>query len=174
MNSKLRMIVAGGGTGGHYFPSQAICESLRNKGIKVKYMGSRYGIESNYNNNSSNAILLNIRGIQRHFSLDALLKNSLFPWQFINSYFQSYKIINEFKPHVVIGTGGYASGLPLLAAIHKGIKTVIQEQNSFPGITTRQLGTKVDKVCIAFEDAKGYLKKKTLFLQGILFGKIFV
>ena len=85
-----------------------------------------------------------------------------------------FKIINEFKPHVVIGTGGYSSGLPLLAAINKGIKTVIQEQNSFPGITTRHLGKKVDKVCIAFEDAKGYLKKKTLFLQGILFGKIFV
>jgi UDP-N-acetylglucosamine--N-acetylmuramyl-(pentapeptide) pyrophosphoryl-undecaprenol N-acetylglucosamine transferase len=61
---------------------------------------------------------------------------------------------------VVIGTGGYSSGLPLLAAIHKGVKTVIQEQNSFPGMTTRRLGKKVNKVCIAFEEAKGYLKKK--------------
>mgnify|MGYP000161412910 CR=1 FL=1 len=155
MNFNLRMIVAGGGTGGHFFPAQAICTSLRNKGVKVKYMGSRYGIESNYYTNSSKATLLNIRGIQRHLNLDAWLKNCLFPWRFIQSYLQSRKIINEFKPHVVIGTGGYASGLPLLAAIHKGIKTVIQEQNSFPGITTRQLGAKVNKVCIAFENAKG-------------------
>ena len=174
MNSNLRMIVAGGGTGGHFFPAQAICESLRSLGVKVKYMGSHYGIESNYyNKNSSEAILLNIRGIQRNFNLDACIKNCLFPWRFMESYLHSWKIINEFKPHVVIGTGGYSSGLPLLAAIHKGVKTVIQEQNSFPGITTRQLGPKANKVCIGFEDAKDYLKKKTLFLQGILFGKIY-
>ena len=92
----------------------------------------------------------------------------------MQSYLQSQKIINEFKPHVVIGTGGYSSGLPLLAAIHKGVKTVIQEQNSFPGMTTRRLGTKVNKICIAFEEAKGYLKKKTLFLLEIQFGKIFI
>ena len=175
MNPNLRIIIAGGGTGGHFFPAQAICESLRSQGVKVKYMGSHYGIESNYfDDNTSEETLLNIRGIQRHFNLDSLLKNCLFPWKFMKSYFQSRKIINDFKPHVVIGTGGYSSGIPLLAAIHKGVKTVIQEQNSFPGMTTRQLGSKVNKVCIAFEDAKGYFKKKTLFLQGILFGKIFI
>ena len=175
MNSSLRMIVAGGGTGGHFFPAQAICEALRNKGVNVKYVGSRYGIESNYfNNNSAEATLLNIRGIQRHFNLDAWVKNCLFPWKFMQSYFQSRQIINEFKPHVVIGTGGYSSGLPLLVAIHQGIKTIIHEQNSFPGITTRQLGTKVNKVCTAFENSKDYLKKKTLFSQGIPSGKKFV
>lgn len=175
MNSNLRMIVAGGGTGGHFFPAQAIYESLINQGVKVKYMGSRYGIESKYfNNNSSEATLLNIRGIQRSLSLAACVTNCLLPLKVMQSYLQSRKIINEFKPHVVIGTGGYASGLPLIAAIHKGVKTVIQEQNSFPGLTTRHLGTKVNKVCIAFEDSKGYLKKKTLFIQGILSGKIFV
>ena len=57
MNSNLRMIVTGGGTGGHFFPAQAICESLRNKGVKVKYMGSRYGIESNYFNNINSLVL---------------------------------------------------------------------------------------------------------------------
>ena len=175
MNSNLKMIVAGGGTGGHFFPAQAICESLRSLGVKVKYMGSRYGIESNYfNNNNPEAILLNIQGIQRQLNLDACLTNCLFPWKFMQSYLQSRKIINEFKPHVVIGTGGYSSGLPLLAAIHKGVKTVIQEQNSFPGMTTRKLGGKVNKICIAFEDARGHFKKKTLFLQAILFGKKFV
>ena len=175
MNSNLRMIVAGGGTGGHFFPALAICKSLRNQGVKVKYIGSCYGIESNYfDDNTSEETLLNIRGIQRHFNLDSLLKNCLFPWKFMKSYFQSRKIINDFKPHVVIGTGGYSSGIPLLAAIHKGVKTVIQEQNSFPGITTRQLGPKVNKVCIAFENAKGYLKKKTLYSLETPFEKIFV
>ncbi len=173
MNSRLRMIVAGGGTGGHFFPAQAICKSLRSHGVEVKYIGSRYGIESNYfSKNNSEAALLNIRGIQRNFNLDACVKNFLFPLRFIQSYIQSWKIITEFKPDVVIGTGGYSSGIPLLVALHKGVKTVIQEQNSFPGMTTRKLGSKVNKVCIAFEEAKSYLKKKTLFLQGIQFGKI--
>ena len=168
------MIVAGGGTGGHFFPAQTICKSLRSKGVKVKYIGSLYGIESNYFNiNSPEATLLNIRGIQRNFNLNACMINFLFPWRFMQSYFQSRKIITKFKPHVVIGTGGYSSGLPLLAAIHKGVKTVIHEQNSFPGMTTRKLGGKVNKVCIAFEDAKDHFKKKTLFSQGILCGKIF-
>ena len=174
MNSNLRMIVAGGGTGGHFFPALAICESLRNQGVEVKYMGSRYGIESNYFNNSADVTLLNIRGFQRNFNLDGWVKNCIFPWRLMLSYFQSRKIINEFKPHVVIGTGGYSSGLPLLAAIHKGVKTVIQEQNSYPGMTTRQLGPKVNKICIAFEDASHYFKKKKLFLQGIPFGKIYI
>ena len=175
MNSNLRMIVAGGGTGGHFFPAQTIRKSLRSQGVEVKYMGSRFGIESNYfNTNNSESILLNIRGIQRNLNLDACLKNCLLPWRLMNAYLHSRKIINEFKPHVVIGTGGYSSGLPLLAAIHKDVKTVIQEQNSYPGVTTRQLGTKVNKICIAFEDASHYFKKKTLFLQGILLGKIYV
>ena len=91
---------------------------------------------------------------------------------FIQSYIKSRKIINDFQPHVVIGTGGYSSGLPLLAGIHHGVKTIIQEQNSYPGITTRQLGGKVDKICIAFNDAFKHLKKKTLFLREILFEKI--
>ena len=173
MNSELRMIVAGGGTGGHFFPAQAIIKSLRAEGVYVKYMGSQYGIESTYHDkNDKDVTLLNIRGIQRHLSLNSLAINCLFPWRFMQSYIKSRKIINEFQPHVVIGTGGYSSGIPLLAAIHQDVKTIIHEQNSYPGVTTRQLGEKVDKICIAFNDALKYLKKKMLFLQGILFERI--
>ena len=168
MNSNFRMIVAGGGTGGHFFPAKAICKSLYDKGIKVKYMGSKFGIEANCSNinNEIETILLNIRGIQRNLNIDAFMKNSLFPFRFIQSYFKSLKIINEFDPHVVIGTGGYSSGLPLIVAIHKGIKTVIQEQNSYPGLTTRKLGSKVDKVCISFKHAKKHLKRNNIILTG--------
>ena len=105
--------------------------------------------------------------------IDSIIKNIIFPFRFLKSYIQSWKLLNEFKPHVVIGTGGYSSGLPLLAAIHKGIKTVIQEQNSFPGITTRHLSSRVDKICIAYEDAASHLKKKILFLQATLFGRTY-
>ena len=174
LTTKLRIIVTGGGTGGHFFPAQAIRKALQNKGVEVKYIGSQFGVESShYSSNSKDELLLNIRGIQRHLSLESIFKNILFPFRFLSSYYKSWKLLSEFKPHVVIGTGGYSSGLPLLAAIHKGIKTVIQEQNSFPGITTRHLSSRVDKICIAYEDAASHLKKKILFLQETLFGRTF-
>ena len=174
MSTKFRMIVTGGGTGGHFFPAQAIRSALQDNGVEVKYIGSCFGVEAtHYSKDSNDALLLNIRGIQRNLSVKSILKNILFPFRFISSYYKSWKLLNEFKPHVVIGTGGYSSGLPLLAAIHKGIKTVIQEQNSFPGITTRHLAPKINKVCIAYEDAASHLKKKILFSPETLFERIF-
>ena len=170
LTAKLRMIVTGGGTGGHFFPAQAIRKALQDKGVEVKYIGSQFGVESShYSSNSKDELLLNIRGIQRQLSLESIFKNILFPFRFLSSYYKSWKLLSEFKPHVVIGTGGYSSGLPLLAAIHKGINTVIHEQNSFPGITTRHLSSRVDKICIAYEYAASHLKKKILFLQETLF-----
>ena len=174
MNTNFKMIVTGGGTGGHFYPAQAIRAALQEKGVEVKYIGSRFGIETIcFSQDSNDALLLNIRGIQRHLSLESIFKNILFPFRFLSSYYKSWKLISEFKPHVVIGTGGYSSGLPLLAAIHKGIKTVIQEQNSFPGITTRHLSSRVDKICIAYKEAASQLKKKILFLQETQFGMTF-
>ena len=174
LTTKLRMIVSGGGTGGHFFPAQAIRKALQKKGVEVKYIGSQYGIESSkYSMDSNDEMLLNIRGIQRHKSIDSMIDNIMFPVRFIKSYIQSWILLRDFKPHVVIGTGGYSSGLPLLAAIHRGIKTVIQEQNSFPGITTRYLASRVDQVCIAYEEARDHLKKKVQFSPEIPFVRIF-
>ena len=174
LTTKLRMIVTGGGTGGHFFPAQAIRTALEDKGVEVKYIGSQFGVESShYSTNSKDELLLHIRGIQRHISIDSIIKNIMFPFRFLKSYIQSWMFLHEFKPHLVIGTGGYSSGLPLLAAIHRGIKTVIQEQNSFPGITTRHLASRVDKICIAYEETASHLKKKIQFLQEIPFGMIF-
>ena len=81
---------------------------------------------------------------------------------FFYSYILSRKILTEFKPHIVIGTGGYSSGIPMLIAIQKGMKTVIQEQNSFPGITNRMLGKKIDVACVAYEEAKKYFSNAIL------------
>ena len=162
------MIVTGVGTGGHFFPAHAIRKSLQNKGVEVKYIGSQFGVESShYSSNSKDELLLNIRGIQRHISIDSVIKNIIFPFRFLKSYIQSWMLLHEFKPHVVIGTGGYSSGLPLLAAIHGGIKTVIHEQNSFPGITTRYLASHVNGICIAYHEVTTHLKKKNQFSPGI-------
>ena len=167
MSQNLKVIISGGGIGGHFYPAIAIGNKLKSLNVDVKYIGSQYGIESTLLNNDDNDItLLNIRGIQRHLNVESLFINCVFPFRFIHSYIKSRELIKDFKPHVVIGTGGYSSGLPLLAAIHKGIKTVIHEQNSFPGITTRKLVKKVTKVCIAFEDAKAYFKNNNVILTG--------
>jgi UDP-N-acetylglucosamine--N-acetylmuramyl-(pentapeptide) pyrophosphoryl-undecaprenol N-acetylglucosamine transferase len=174
MSNKLKMVISGGGTGGHYFPAKAIQKALQNKGVEVKYIGSRFGVEATlFPVKSNDILLLNIRGVQRQMNLGSIIKNILFPFRVLISYYQSRKFLSSFQPHVVIGTGGYASGLPLLAAIHKGIKTVIQEQNSYPGITTRYLLNRVNKICIAYEEVGIHLKKKILFLLGIQFEKIF-
>lgn len=167
MSSRFRMIIAGGGTGGHYFPAQTLKESLIKIGVNIKYIGSQYGIESSLlNKNDPDITLLNIRGIQRHLNIKSIMINSLFPFRFLDSYIKSREIISDFKPHIVIGTGGYSSGIPLLAAIHKGIKTIIHEQNSYPGITTKKLMKKVDRVCISFEDVKYYLKGENILHTG--------
>ena len=164
MNKNIRMVVTGGGTGGHFCPAMAIRDALQKKGVEVKYIGSKFGVEATrFSNNSENEMLLNIRGIQRQLNLISIFKNILFPFRFLQSYYQSWKLLHDFKPHVVIGTGGYSSGLPLLAAIHKGIKTVIQEQNSYPEITPRHLAPRVDAICIAYHDAANHLKKKIQF-----------
>ena len=174
MSKNLRMVVAGGGTGGHFFPAMAIRDALLKKGVKIKYIGSKFGVEATrFSNDSENEMLLNIRGIQRQINFDSIVKNILFPFRFLQSYYQSLKLLQDFQPHVVIGTGGYSSGLPLLAAIHKGIRTVIQEQNSFPGITTRHLASRVDVICIAYNDVTVHLKKKIQFSPETLFERIF-
>ncbi|MBT5077580.1 MAG: undecaprenyldiphospho-muramoylpentapeptide beta-N-acetylglucosaminyltransferase [Candidatus Marinimicrobia bacterium] len=161
--SELRVIIAGGGTGGHLFPALAIGDELKSCGTDVMYMGSTYGIEAKHlMDRNENCKLLNIRGIQRTFSLAAIGQNLLFPIKFIIGYIQSIITILEFKPHVVVGTGGYASGLPMLAALLLKKKTLLQEQNSFPGITTRKLSHKVDTICIAYESAQQYLNKTAL------------
>lgn len=161
--SKLRIIIAGGGTGGHLFPALAIGDELKSKGMDVMYMGSTYGIEAKQLRDRNEKMkLLNIHGIQRSFSFASIIQNLLFPFKFIIGYIESVFTIMKFNPQVVVGTGGYASGLPLLAALLLKKKTLLQEQNSFPGITTRKLSHKVDRICIAYEGAQGHLRKTAL------------
>ena len=166
MSDRLRMIIAGGGTGGHFFPAMAIKDALIKKGVDVKYIGSKHGIEAKKKYLNKSYMLLNIQGIQRQLTFSSLRKNILFPYRFIQSYFISRRILKDFKPDVVIGTGGYSSGLPLIASINLGITTIIQEQNSYPGITTRYLSKYSNKTFIAYQDAKRFLKKKNIILIG--------
>jgi len=151
-------LIAGGGTGGHLFPALAIGDGLQKIGYDVKYIGSKYGLESKIlPNKNKNYYLLDIKGLQRTFSFKNIITNILFPYKFLKAYITSRIIIKKLKPCIVIGTGGYASGIPLLVSINMNIKTLIHEQNSYPGLTTRKLSKKVDRVCITSEESRKYL-----------------
>ena len=166
-NKKDTILIAGGGSGGHLFPALAIGDELSNIGYSVKFMGSKYGIESKiFKNLNYEYYLLNITGIHRTISFNNIINNILFPFRFLNAYLISKTIIRKIKPKIVIGTGGYASGIPLINSIRMGIKTLIHEQNSYPGITTKKLSSKVDKVCITTLEAKKHLNGN-IVLTGI-------
>ncbi len=168
MGDKHRILIAGGGTGGHLFPAMAIGEELRRRGAEILYMGSKFGIEADHLLAKGEApVLLNIRGLQRGFDRTSVKRNIAFPFRFAAAYLKARKSITAFDPHVVVGTGGYSSGLPLLAAVRMGKRTLIHEQNSYPGMTTRKLSGSVDRVCLGFAQASAYCKKKTGFIRGI-------
>ena len=141
-------LIAGGGTGGHLFPAIAIGDALQKIGYSVEYIGSKYGLESIiFPKLNKKYYLLNIKGFQRTLSFKNMINNLFFSIRFLSAYYISKTIINKIKPSIVIGTGGYASGIPILSSVKMNIKTLIHEQNSYPGLTTRKLANKVNKVC---------------------------
>ena len=105
---------------------------------------------------------LNISGIQRSLSI----KNLMFPFKLIQSLYKAKKIIKEFQPNVVIGTGGFASGPTLFMANKKQIPSLIQEQNSFPGITNKLLAKKVKKICVAYDGLEIFFPKEKIIKTG--------
>ena len=116
-------LIAGGGTGGHLFPALAIGDGLQKIGYDVKYIGSKYGLESRVlPDMNKKYYLLDIKGLQRTLSFKNIISNILFPYKFLKAYNKSNKIIKSLKPSIVIGTGGYASGIPLLVSINMNIQ----------------------------------------------------
>lgn len=165
-NKRETIIIAGGGTGGHIIPAVSIALEL--KEFDSIYIGSKYGIESkeNLNDNFKKKYFLDITGIQRNMSIKSVISNLLFPIRFFKTYFESRKIISRHKPKIVIGTGGYCSGLPLLAGIHMKVPTLIQDQNSVPGLITKKLHSKINKICIAYEEFYKYINNSNIKLTG--------
>ncbi len=161
----MKVIISGGGTGGHIYPAIAIANTLREKvkDIDILFIGAKDRMEMEKVPIAGYPIKgLWISGLQRKFTF----KNLLFPIKIISSLLQARKIIDEFKPDVVIGVGGYASGPTLRAATFKGIPTLIQEQNSFPGITNKLLAAKVNKICVAYEGMEKFFPKRKIILTG--------
>ena len=161
----LKFILSGGGTGGHIYPAIAIANELKLRfpDAEILFVGASNKMEMQKVPQSGYPIKgLWIAGIQRKLTFD----NALFPIKLFDSLLKSRTIIRHFKPDVVIGTGGFASGPLLRVAGIAGIPTVIQEQNSFPGITNKWLSKKASKICVAYENLEQFFPKHKIVLTG--------
>ena len=162
---KLKVLISGGGSGGHIFPALAIAKSLESKvsNIEFLFVGANNKMEMDKIPNAGYEIIgLWISGFHRRLTFS----NLLFPVKLIYSLISSYFIINKFNPDLVIGTGGFASGPILYVAAKKKIPTLIQEQNSYAGITNRILSSYVNKVCVAYDDMQKFFPAEKIILTG--------
>jgi len=157
-DQQLRIIISGGGTGGHVYPGIAIAKKLKelHSNIEITFVGVKNRIEAKIVPKEGYPLkTIHIRYLPRKFGI----KTVSFFFSLIIGLFQSFVFLIRFKPYTVVGTGGYVSWPVVYAAHLLGIPTLIQEQNSFPGIATRVLTSKVDEVHLAFEEAIKYLNK---------------
>ncbi|WP_053404434.1 undecaprenyldiphospho-muramoylpentapeptide beta-N-acetylglucosaminyltransferase [Persicobacter sp. CCB-QB2] len=160
-----RVIISGGGTGGHIYPAIAIANEIKNRNPKVEilFVGAEGKMEMTKVPEAGYPIEgLWISGIQRRLTLD----NLAFPLKLISSLWKARKIIKSFKPDLAIGVGGYASGPLLKMASRMGIPTLIQEQNAFAGLTNKWLADQVDKVCVATPGMDKFFPKEKIVITG--------
>lgn len=165
MNSLKKVVISGGGTGGHIFPAIAIANEMKKRypEVNILFIGAEGKMEMEKVPAAGYKIIgLPIVGLQRKLTL----KNLLLPFKLLKSLVQARKILKEFNPQIVIGVGGYASGPTLKMAQALKIPTVIQEQNSFAGKTNRLLAKKVKAVCTAYEGLNAVFPKNKIFLTG--------
>ncbi|WCO01162.1 undecaprenyldiphospho-muramoylpentapeptide beta-N-acetylglucosaminyltransferase [Psychroserpens ponticola] len=163
--SHYKIILSGGGTGGHIYPAIAIANELKSRfpDAQFLFVGASDRMEMEKVPEAGYDIEgLWISGLQRKLTL----KNLMFPFKLIVSLLRSRKIINTFNPDVAIGTGGFASGPLLKVASSKGIPSLIQEQNSYPGITNKLLGKKVNTICVAYEGLEKFFPKEKIIVTG--------
>jgi UDP-N-acetylglucosamine--N-acetylmuramyl-(pentapeptide) pyrophosphoryl-undecaprenol N-acetylglucosamine transferase len=161
----MKVIISGGGTGGHIYPAIAIANALKSKisDIEILFIGAKGKMEMEKVPAAGYSIKgLWISGLQRKITI----KNLMFPFKVLFSLINAKKIINKFKPDVVVGVGGYASGPTLRAATTLGIPTLIQEQNSYPGITNRILAKKVNKICVAYNGMEKFFEAGKIVITG--------
>jgi len=165
MKANPKFIISGGGTGGHIYPAIAIANEIKAQipAAEILFVGAQDKMEMQKVPAAGYKIEgLWIAGIQRKITL----QNALFPVKFLSSLIKSRKIIKQFKPDVVIGTGGFASGAVVKVAQQMNIPSVIQEQNSYPGITNKMLAPKADAICVAYDGLATYFKSNKLIKTG--------
>ncbi len=160
-----RIIISGGGTGGHIFPAIAIANALRRLApdTKLLFVGATGKMEMDKVPAAGYEIVgLDIQGVNRK----SLWKNLTLPFKLYKSITKARKVVRDFQPDVAVGVGGYASGPLLYTAARMGIPCLIQEQNSYAGITNKRLANKADKICVAFEGMDRFFPKEKIMFTG--------
>lgn len=160
-----RIIISGGGTGGHIFPAIAIANALKklDANTEILFVGATGRMEMEKVPAAGYQIVgLNIQGFQR----GSIVKNLLLPFKIIGSLIKALKVIKNFKPNAVVGVGGYASGPLLYAASLKNIPYLIQEQNSYAGITNKYLAKNASRICVAFDQMDTFFPPDKLIKTG--------
>lgn len=163
--SKKRIIISGGGTGGHIFPAVSIANALKRIAPEtdILFVGALGRMEMERIPAAGYRIIgLDIQGFNR----SSLLKNIKLPFKLIKSLWKAREILRDFKPHVAIGVGGYASGPLLHAAGNLQVPYIIQEQNSYAGITNKRLAKRASKICVAFEHMDRFFPADKIMLTG--------
>lgn len=161
----LKIILSGGGTGGHIFPAVAIANELKKlvPHAEILFVGALGKMEMEKVPNAGYKIIgVPIAGIQRKLTL----ANLKLPFLIIRSMIKTRKIISEFKPDVVVGTGGYASGPLLRAAARQGVPTLLHEGNSYAGITNKILSKRANRICVAYEGMEKFFPKDKILITG--------
>lgn len=177
MKEPLRVIISGGGTGGHIFPAVSIANKLKeiNPQTEILFVGAKGKMEMEKVPAAGYKIVgLPITGLQRQLSVKNIVNDLSVPFRVLSSISQARRLIKEFKPQVAIGVGGYASAPLLMAATRMGIPSLIQEQNSFAGLTNKKLGSKVQSICVAYEGMERFFPKDKMVMTGNPIRSVFV
>jgi len=159
------IVISGGGTGGHVFPAIAIADAIRalDSSAEILFVGAKGKIEMEKVPKAGYKIVgLDIMGFQRKLTL----KNLLFPFKLVWSLMKAWQIVSSHKPDIAVGVGGYASGPILKVANILGIPTVLQEQNSYAGVTNRMLAKKASLVCVAYDGLDRFFPKEKIIFTG--------
>ena len=165
----LRAIISGGGTGGHIFPAISIANKLKelNPATEILFVGATGKMEMEKVPAAGYKIVgLPIVGMQRQLNIKNIVNDVQVPFRVLKSVSMAKKLIREFKPDIVIGVGGYASGPLLWAATGMKVPALIQEQNGFAGVTNKLLGKRVQKICVAYEGMDKFFPADRIVMSG--------
>ena len=165
----MRIIISGGGTGGHIFPAVSIADKLKelNPENEILFVGAEGKMEMEKVPAAGYKIIgLPMVGLQRQLNFKNIINDIQVPFKILHSLNKAGKVVKEFKPDIAIGVGGYASAPLLWAATKKHVPTLIQEQNGFAGLANKILGKRVDKICVAYEGMERFFPAEKIVMSG--------
>ena len=168
-NRNMKAIISGGGSGGHIFPAVAIANEIKRRwpDAKILFVGAEGRMEMEKVPAAGYEIKgLPIAGLQRKLTLSNLLKNLQLPYRMAKSRHIVSGILHEFQPDIVVGVGGFASEPTLKAAASRGIPTLLQEQNSYAGLTNKMLARKANVICVAYEGMERFFPREKIVFAG--------